>query len=101
MNFKTIEEAENYYIEKYALTDNSKGEEDARMDRWIEDQDIDEVKPMTISEQFDKVKEEVLKLERLLNEDYEEKKEVMAQMEHKKQEEEEPDDWSGATEGER
>lgn len=42
MNFKTIEEAEDYYMSNLARTNNSKGEEDSRMERWLEDQQIDE-----------------------------------------------------------
>jgi hypothetical protein len=43
MNFKTVEEAENYYMSHLAQTNNAHEEEDAKMDRWLEDQEIDEV----------------------------------------------------------
>lgn len=42
MKFKTVEEAENFYIGNFAATNNSKGEEDAMMDRWVEAQEIEE-----------------------------------------------------------
>jgi len=43
MNFKTIEEAEDYYMSNLASTNNSHEEEDSKMDRWLEDQNIEEV----------------------------------------------------------
>lgn len=44
MKFKTVEEAEDYYIGNLSATNNMHGEEDARMDRWLEDQEIEETK---------------------------------------------------------
>ena len=40
--FKTIEEAENYYMSRYAKTNNMHDEETAKMERWLETQNIEE-----------------------------------------------------------
>lgn len=42
--FKTVEEAEEYFMGKYAYTNNMHGEEDERLERWLSEQDIEETK---------------------------------------------------------
>lgn len=42
MKFKTYDEAENYYIGNLSATNNMHGEEDAKMERWVMEQEIDE-----------------------------------------------------------
>ncbi len=44
MVFKTIKQAEDYFMGHYAQTNNMHGEEDARLDRWVEEQEIEELK---------------------------------------------------------
>lgn len=42
--FKTIQEAEEYYMGKFANTNNMHGEEDEMLERWLSEQEIEEVK---------------------------------------------------------
>ena len=60
MKFNTIKEAEDYYFENLARTNNMHGEEDARLDRFIEEQEISECneKIETLEEQAQREKEE-------------------------------------------
>jgi hypothetical protein len=43
MKFKTIEEAEDYYMSSLATTNNAHEEEDDKLDRWLEEQEIEEI----------------------------------------------------------
>lgn len=42
--FKTIKEAEDYYMATIAKNNNMHGEIESRLERWLEEQDIEEVK---------------------------------------------------------
>lgn len=42
MEFKTIQEAEEYFMGKFAYTNNAHNEEDSRMERWLSEQKIEE-----------------------------------------------------------
>lgn len=44
MKFKTIKKAEDYYFEKISRTNNMHGEEDKRLDNWLDEQEIEEIK---------------------------------------------------------
>ena len=43
MKFKTFKEAEDYYFYNLAQTNNMHGEEQKRLDRWMEEQEIEEI----------------------------------------------------------
>ena len=44
MKFKSIDEATKYFFSKIALTNNSHNEEEARLDKWLGEQEIEEIK---------------------------------------------------------
>jgi len=43
MEFKTIKDAEDYYFENIAQTNNMHGEEQTRLANWIDEQDIEDI----------------------------------------------------------
>ncbi len=43
MKFKTLQEAEDYYFSNFARTNNMHDEETASLERWLEDQEINEL----------------------------------------------------------